>query len=155
MNRRFKTKPDNRFTAILRGNEGASIVLVTIIAILIVTGVIILRTTTSALWASADKQLNQDQAYEMATSMGNSLDGIIVGNKSLDLSSIAAGDGVIISKTSINGLPNATISANVKPLSKDDDNRVYVVTIEANVATATYSYIAQYSGSGTNYQRLY
>ena len=155
MNRRFKTKPDNRFTAILRGNEGASIVLVTIIAILIVTGVIILRTTTSALWASADKQLNQDQAYEMATSMGNSLDGIIVGNKSLDLSSIAAGDGVIISKTSINGLPNATIRANVKPLSKDDDNRVYVVTVEANVATATYSYIAQYSGSGTNYQRLY
>lgn len=155
MNRRIKTKPDNRFTAILRGNEGASIVLVTIIAILIVTGVIILRTTTSALWASADKQLNQDQAYEMATSMGNSLDGIIVGNKSLDLSSIAAGDGVIISKTSINGLPNATISANVKPLSKDDDNRVYVVTVEANVATATYSYIAQYSGSGTNYQRLY
>ena len=129
MNRRFKTKPDNRFTVILRGNEGASIVLVTIIAILIVTGVIILRTTTSALWASADKQLNQDQAYEMATSMGNSLDGIIVGNKSLDLSSIAAGDGVIISKTSINGLPNSTISASVKPLSNDDDNRVYVVTL--------------------------
>lgn len=155
MNRRVKTKPDNRFTAILRGNEGASIVLVTIIAILIVTGVIILRTTTSALWASADKQLNQDQAYEMATSMGNSLDGIIVGNKSIDLSSIAAGDGVIISKTSINGLPNATIRANVKPLSNDDNNRIYVVTVEANVATASYSYIAQYSGSGTNYRRLY
>jgi len=155
MNRRIKTKPDNRFTAILRGNEGASIVLVTIIAILIITGVIILRTTSSALWASADKQLNQDQAYEMATSMGNSLDGIIVGNKSLDLSSIAAGDGVIISKTSINGLPNATISASVEPLSKDDNNRVYIVTVEANVATASYSYIAQYSGSGTNYRRLY
>lgn len=155
MNRRIKTKPDNRFTAILRGNEGASIVLVTIIAILIITGVIILRTTSSALWASADKQLNQDQAYEMATSMGNSLDGIIVGNKSLDLSSIAAGDGVIISKTSINGLPNATISASVEPLSKDDNNRVYIVTVEANVATASYSYTAQYSGSGTNYRRLY
>ncbi|MDO4422664.1 MAG: hypothetical protein Q4C15_11575 [Eubacteriales bacterium] len=155
MNRRFKTKPDNRFTTLLRDNKGASIVLVTIIAILIITGVIILRTTTSALWASADKQLNQDQAYEMATSMGNSLDGIIVGNKSLDLSSIAAGDGVIISKTSINGLPNATISASVEPLSKDDNNRVYIVTVEANVATASYSYIAQYSGSGTNYRRLY
>ena len=155
MNRRFKTKPDNRFTTLLRDNKGASIVLVTIIAILIITAVIILRTTSSALWASADKQLNQDQAYEMATSMGNSLDGIIVGNKSLDLSSIAAGDGVIISKTSINGLPNATISASVEPLSKDDNNRVYIVTVEANVATASYSYIAQYSGSGTNYRRLY
>ena len=150
-----KKKISNRAAAILRGNEGASIVLVTIIAILIITGVIILRTTSSALWASADKQLNQDQAYEMATSMGNSLDGIIVGNKSLDLSSIAAGDGVIISKTSINGLPNATISASVEPLSKDDNNRVYIVTVEANVATASYSYIAQYSGSGTNYRRLY
>lgn len=155
MNRRIKTKPDNRFTTLLRDNKGASIVLVTIIAILIITAVIILRTTSSALWASADKQLNQDQAYEMATSMGNSLDGIIVGNKSLDLSSIAAGDGVIISKTSINGLPNATISASVEPLSKDDNNRVYIVTVEANVATASYSYIAQYSGSGTNYRRLY
>ena len=155
MKRTYKTNLTNRSAAILRGNAGTSIVLVTIIAILIITAVIILRTTTSALWASADRQLNQDQAYEMATSMGNSLDTIIISNKSLDLSTISTNGGVIVSKTNINDLPNATISASVKPLNNEDNNRVYVVTVEANVATATYTYIAQYSGSGTNYQRLY
>ena len=155
MNRRFKTKPDNRFTTLLRDNKGASIVLVTIIAILIITAVIILRTTSSALWASADKQLNQDQAYEMATSLGNSLDELIVNNKSIALADIATGGGVIIPETAVSDLAYATVSAKVKPLSADESNRVYIVTVVAKVADATHEYSAQYSGSGTNYQRLY
>ena len=155
MNRKFKTEPGNRFTAILRDNEGASIVLVTVIAILIITGVIILRTTTSALWSSADKQLNQDQAYEMATSLGNSLDELIVNNKSVALADIAAGNGVIIPETAVTDLAHASVSASVKPLNDEESNRVYIVTVEAKVADATHAFSAQYSGSGTNYQRLY
>lgn len=155
MNRRFKTKPDNRFTTLLRDNKGASIVLVTIIAILIITAVIILRTTSSALWASADKQLNQDQAYEMATSLGNSLDELIVNNKSIALADIAAAGGVIIPTTTVPDLANASVSASVKPLNDEDSNRVFIVTVEAKVANATHEFSAQYSGSGTNYQRLY
>lgn len=155
MTRKHKTQSGNRFTAVLRDNEGASIVLVTIIAILIITAVIILRTTTSALWASADKQLNQDQAYEMATSLGNSLDELIVTNKSIALSEIASGTGVIIPKTDVSELAHASVSASVKPLNDEDSNRVYIVTVEAKVANATHYYSAQYSGSGTNYQRLY
>lgn len=155
MNRTLKTEPSNRFTAQLRDNEGASIVLVTIIAILIITAVVILRTTTSALWASADKQLNQDQAYEMATSLGNSLDELIVNNKSVALADIAAGNGVIIPETAVSDLANASVSASVKPLNDEDNNRVYIVTVEAKVADATHEFSAQYSGSGTNYQRIY
>ena len=155
MKRSIKTEGNNCVTAILRANSGASIILVAIIAILIITGVIILRTTTSALWASADKQLSQDQAYEMATSLGNSLDEIIQQKKSLDLSNISSGDGVIIPETEVLNLPNATVSAKVKPLSDEQTNRVYIVTAEAKVAGSTFSYSAQYSGSGKNYQRLY
>ena len=155
MKRTYKTRLGNRSAAILRCNDGASLVLVTIIAILIITGVIILRTTTSALWASADKQLNQDQAYEMATSLGNSLDEIIIKNKSIDLATISSNGGEIIPVTSVAELPDATVSASVKPLSSEANNRIYIVTVQAKVATATYEFSAQYSGSGTNYQRLY
>ena len=65
MQRKDKKTAENRYFFL--GNEGSSIVLVTIIAIIIVTGIIILRVTTSSLWASADKQYNQDQAYMAAT----------------------------------------------------------------------------------------
>ena len=147
-----KKKISNRAAAILRGNEGASIVLVTIIAILIVTGVIILRVTTSALWASADKQLNQDQAYEMATSMGNSIDVLIITEKDIKLDEISQSNGVIINKTDINELPDGTIEANV---TRDSNTGVYTVTVEAHVAHASYVYTAKYTGSGTNYKRQY
>ena len=66
-----------RTATILRDDAGASLVLVTIIAIIIITGVVILKITTSTLWASADKQYYQDRCYVMATSMGDSIDGLI------------------------------------------------------------------------------
>lgn len=147
-----KRKISNRAAAILRGNEGASIVLVTIIAILIVTGVIILRITTSALWASADKQLNQDQAYEMATSMGNSLDVLIITEKDIKLDEISQAGGIIIAKTDINELPDGTIEAKV---TQDPTTYIYTVTVEAHVAHASYIYTAEYTGSGDNYKRQY
>ena len=146
MKRTYKTRLSNRTAAILRCNNGASIVLVTIIAILVITGIIILRITTSALWASADKQLNQDQAYEMATSMGNSLDVLIVKEHKIDLEH-TTGD---IVNTSIADVPDGTIVATVSTV-----NNVYVVTVESHVAGASYVYTAKYTGSGYNYKRLY
>lgn len=154
MRRKFKTGIGKRVSAVMRGNEGASIVLVTIISILIISGVIILRTTTSALWASADKQLYQDQAYEIATSMGNSLDVLIVKDNKIKLDTIAPanGEGVIIPLTEITDLPNSNIKATV---SKDADNSIYTVKVSVNVAQASYVYTAKYTGSGNSYKRLY
>ena len=164
MKRINKTRLGNRSTAILRGNDGASIVLVTIIAILIITGVIILRTTTSALWASADKQLSQDQAYEMATSMGNSLDELIIG-KNLNLDSLTyttatSADGKVYSTANIfpsglstpSDLPNSSIEATVIKYQGSD---IYTVEVEAHVAKATYIYTANYTKSGANFKRQY
>ena len=152
MRRKFKTGIGKRVSAVMRGNEGTSIVLVTIISILIITGVIILRTTTSALWASADKQLYQDQAYEMATSMGNSLDVLIVSEKQIDLATISQGSGSIISLTNIDSLPNGSIEATV---TENTTNHIYTVKVEAKVAKASYVYTAKYTGSGNNYKRQY
>ena len=67
----------------------------------------------------------------------------------------AAAGGVIIPTTTVPDLANASVSASVKPLNDEDSNRVYIVTVEAKVANATHEFSAQYSGSGTNYQRLY
>ena len=78
MRRISKTSAGRRAAHILKSNDGASIVLVSIIAILVITAVVILRMSTSSLMAGSDKQYRQDQAYMMATSMGASLDNLIV-----------------------------------------------------------------------------
>lgn len=149
MKRTMKTTPNRGIAAIIRGNEGASIVLVAIIAIIVITGVIILRTTTGALWAASDKQLYDDQAYEMATSLGNALDVLIVKEKCIALDSSV---GSLVPKTSDTGLPNSSIEANV---TKEDSGNIYTVTVEAHVAHSTYIYTARYKGSDTSYTREY
>lgn len=146
-----KTSLNRRIAAIIRGNKGASIVLVTIIAILVITAVIILRSTTGALWATADKQVNYDQAYEMATSLGDSLDILIVKEKKINLSDIYNSNGIIVPETQAADLTNSSVIATV---SMDSDG-AYVVTVESHVASASYIYTAKYRGGGTRYTRKY
>ena len=67
-----------RTAAVLGNNEGASLVLVSILAILVLLAVVILRLATTTFMASANRQLNQDQAYELAASLGSSIDELIM-----------------------------------------------------------------------------
>ncbi len=145
----YKTSYGRRLTDILRGNEGTSLVLVTIIAIIIITGVVILRVTTSSLWASADKQVYQDQAYELATSMGESVDTLIDEGK-IDLSLICGTDAAThqLAADSDTGIPNSEVAVTVR-----HNGSFYEVVTTAHVARATYIYTATYSGSGTSYTR--
>jgi hypothetical protein len=138
---------------ILRSNEGASLVLVSIIAIIIITGVIILRITTSSLWASADKQAYQDQAYELATSMGESVDYLILNGK-VPLSTICTSTDTsyTIVTDDTPGLPNSKVIVSVTKTG--DDTGVYEVRVQADVAQATYIYTATYTGNGS-YTRQY
>ena len=146
-----KTTRGNTVTSILRGNEGTSIVLVSIIAIIIITSVIILRMTVSSLWASADKQLNQDQAYEMATSMGETIDTLVLARK-IKLDGLTAYPALIVDQN-VEALPDATMTAIVTQSSIDA--KTFTVTVEAHVAHAEYVYTATYTGSGTSYTRVY
>ena len=147
MKRSNKTTYLKRTLSILRNNEGTSLVLVAIIGIIILTGIVILRVATSSLWASADKQLNQDQAYQAATSFGESLDKVIKDNK-LSLASYATSTAVqtVISSRDIPGLPNSTIMTEAKGNGVADGDVMIIVT--AKVADAEYVYTATYTSTG-------
>lgn len=143
MRRISKTSIKGRALDILRGNEGTSIVLVTIIAIIIITGIVILRITSSNLWASADKQYYQDQAYMMATSMGSSVDALIADGV-INLSDYTAATTIITDNPS--QIAGASVTVVVTPSTTG-----YVVEVEANAGNETYLYTAFYSrtaGSG-------
>ncbi len=150
MRKKGKTNYLSHLTAILRGNEGTSIVLVTIIAILVITAVIILRMVTSSLLASSDKQYNQDQAYMLATSMGTTIDDLIQ-QKVIVLTNYTNNSGTVILNNNPSKLPNANVTVTVIPSGQTG----YIVNVEAKVGQATYMYSAYYSrtGNSTNYTR--
>ena len=114
-----------RTAAILGNNEGASLVLVSILAIIVLLAVVILRLATSTFMASANRQLNQDQAYELAASLGASIDALIEEGK-FDLESVEADKQIFpesddpnpadpkdIKWKKINDLPNAKVKATI------------------------------------------
>ncbi|MBR5386325.1 MAG: hypothetical protein IK142_01940 [Clostridiales bacterium] len=125
----------------MRGNDGASLVLVSIIAIIIITGVVILKMTTNSLWASADKQYYQDQAYVEATSLGESIDKLISEGK-IDLST-----------EQFNSIRRSDLIISVAEI--DTTNHVYRLSITSHVGNSEYTYTATYKGSGTSYTRQY
>lgn len=132
-----------RTSDILRSNDGASIVMVTIIAVIIVAGVIILSINSSTLLAFADRQYAKDQAYEAATTMGMALDEHI-SNGGINLDKH---DGEVIVSDSIN---NISVTAVVDCIATD----TYVVSVTALSHGSEYVFTATYTGSGTTYMRV-
>lgn len=118
-------------------NEGASLVLVAILAIVVLTAVVILRVTTSTFMASANRQLNQDQAYELAASLGSSIDELIADGK-YSLDDIDS-DKTIYSHSGFSGLPNASVEAII-----DVEPDVKVLRVTAKVGKAQYVYTKEY-----------
>lgn len=132
-----------RTSDILRSNDGASIVMVTIIAVIIVAGVIILSINSSTLLAFADRQYSKDQAYEAATTLGMALDEhISKGGIELDQH-----DGQEIVTDSYNGID---VIARVDGKGTD----TYVVSVTALSRGSEYVFTATYTGSGSTYLRV-
>ena len=122
---------------ILGANDGASLLLVSVIAIIVLTAVVVLRITTSTFMASSNKQLNQDQAYELAASLGESIDILIErGEFSLD----GKGEDFFVKDSGFVGLPsNTEVTASVE--TKDDVQKLIVY---AKVGNAEYYYTKEY-----------
>lgn len=146
MRRKWKKLLSIRTLDILQSNEGASIVLVTIISIIVVASIIILTVNANTLITSADRQYFRDQAYEAATSMGSALDGLINESKLPleDYTEIPE----LINDTSNN------INVIVKVDAVDTATNTYTVTVTATSAGEEYIYTATYFGSGTTYMRI-
>lgn len=126
-----------RTAKILGNNEGASLVLVSVLAIIVLTAVIILRVTTTTFMASANRQLNQDQAYELAASLGASLD-VLINDGNLDPADIT-GTTPFYSEDKFDKLPNASVTATMK-----DGTVVRTLEVTAKVGKAQYTYTKEY-----------
>ena len=134
-----------RTAAILGNNEGASLVLVSILAILVLLSVVILRLATTTFMASSNRQLNQDQAYELAASLGSSIDALIE-NGDYDLDAITEDkmekDNCIYYRDEFSGLPNSSVMVEV---DVDDSNHTKTIIITAKVKNAQYVYTKEYA----------
>ena len=131
-----------RTTAILGNNEGASLVLVSILAIIVLMSVVILRLATTTFMASSNRQLNQDQAYELAASLGASIDELIDEGK-FDLDAIKSdrmGDDNIYYRDTFSGLPKASVKAEI---DVEENSKTLIVT--AKVGKAQYVYTKEYA----------
>jgi len=149
---RYKTSLKRRTADILRNEDGASIVLVTIISIIIVASVVILSVNVSSLKASADKQFYHDQAYEAARTMGLAIDGLISENK-VDLKSASTGSESKIYGNELFSDNSNNIEVHVY-VKTGAEAETYCVNVAANAGTEDYVFTATYIGSGTSYARL-
>lgn len=148
MRRINKTSLTGRTADILQNNEGASLVLVAIIAIIVVTSVVVLSVNVNTLWASAGKQYYQDQTYEAAKSMGASIDKLI-SNQKLALANY---DGLQMFSDEFE---NITVTVRVE--SRGTDKHAVIVTAKTpdpDNPVAEYVYTAIYAGSGNVYMRV-
>ena len=126
-----------RTSKILGGNEGASLVLVAILATIVLTAVIVLRIATNSFMASANRQLNQDQAYELAASLGSSID-VLINDGEIDLDSIDS-DTSLYNESTFEHLPNANVSAKIIV-----EPKVKRLEVTAKVCKAQYVYTKEY-----------
>ena len=145
----YKTLLKRRTADILRNNEGASLVLVTIIAIIITTSVVILSVNVNTLITSADRQCYQDQAYEAARSMGVSLDQLINDHKiKLEDYCVEGDEDTVLIRDDSSG--HVVVEARVERLGLD----TYLLLVSATCSGEEYVYSATYSGSNKTYFRV-
>lgn len=146
MKLKHKSTLDRRISDILQSENGTSIVFVSIIAIIVITGVVILRVTAGSLWASADKQYSQDKAYLMATSLGESIDALIDDGKIVLDSYEGANQQVIFYEA----VSSETVTATVT-----QSENGYLIEVRADIPNSVYVYRAFYykSESSNSYLR--
>lgn len=143
MKLKHKTTFYRRTSDILRSEDGTSIVFVSIIAIIVLTAVVVLRTTTGSLWASADKQFYQDRSYVMATSMGSSIDALINdGTIKLDDYENSNHRQILLDK-----IDNNTVTVTV---THDEEGNGYLIEVKADTPNSVYVYRAYYYKSGAS-----
>ena len=127
-----------RTAAILGNNEGASLVLVSILAILVLLSVVVLRLATTTFMASSNRQLNQDQAYELAASLGASIDELI--DEGLYDLAIVDTSQDIYTHGAFSGLPNSSVVARIEV-----GTNVKTLKVTAVVGKAQYIYTKEYA----------
>lgn len=137
----------------LKSNKGSSLILVAALTVVIIGLTVSLRILAGIIMASANHQLNQDQAYELATSLGNALEERILNGEAekeedpgyvpkaalLELTDNAT----LADMKGFDGMPDASVKAKVRV----DENGRYVLTVRSEVGKASYIWTGIYEGS--------
>ena len=116
--------------------------LVAILAIIVLAAVVILRVTTTTFMASFNRQLNQDQAYELAASLGASIDRLIEEDK-FSISDVADNSS-IYNQSGFSGLPDSSVVAKVFDITEGGKVVGKRLQVTGKVGKASYVYTKEY-----------
>lgn len=131
-----------RTARILGNNEGTSLVLVAILAIIVLAAVVILRVATTTFMASSNRQLNQDQAYELAASLGASIDRLIEEDK-FSISDVPD-KKEIYKQGDFADIPNSSVVAEVFDITEGGKVIGKRLRVTGKVGKASYVYTKEY-----------
>ncbi len=150
----------------LKSNKGSSLILVAALTVVIIGLTVSLRILAGIIMASANQQLNQDQAYELATSLGNALEERILNGENadeveeggepkktfLDLKSILGEQDSIQLMEKMTGFDNLPKSSVEAVLTKNNENQ-YIVTVKSIVGEASYIWTGIYRIKDEGYEK--
>ncbi|MCR5128062.1 MAG: hypothetical protein K6B69_08155 [Lachnospiraceae bacterium] len=130
----------------IKSNKGSSLILVAALTVVIIGVTVSLRIMAGIIMASANQQLNQDQAYELATSLGNALEERILNGDGTKKTMLELRDGAtLVDMSGFEGMPDASVMAKVT----SDGNGRYVLQVTSEVGEAKYLWTATYQGSAS------
>lgn len=146
------------FNDFRKSNRGASLVLVSILCLIVLSITVTLTVVSAMLLSNAHHRAAQDQAYELAVSLSARVEELILNETKsggvkykscIDLDHfIDDKGGVIINESDFAGIPDSTAKAVV---TKDVSGITpyYVVTVTATAGKETHIITSEYSGSAT------
>ena len=147
-------------TSFLKSNRGASLVLVSIYSVIVISLALTLVAIGSMLLSDADYVKKYNQAYELATSLSTRIEELILNETSdnlhksqIDLDSFIADpatEGDIVPLTSgFGSIPDSSIHA-VISRKTGTAGTYYVLTVTATAAGETYIKTTEYTGSAAS-----
>ncbi len=143
----------------LQSNRGASLVLVSIFSVIVISLALTLAVVSSMLLSNAELRNRQNQAYELATSLSYQLEALIVNptddgshESCIDLDEFVdvvpgAVPGRIIRQENFAGIPDSYVEATVKREQDGNNKTYYILTVTAEAAGEKYTRTTEYGGT--------
>lgn len=143
----------------LENNRGASLVLVSIFSVIVISLALTLGVVSSMLLSNAELRNRQNQAYELSTSLSYKLETLIVNptddgshESCIDLDDFisaptGAGSGQIMRQENFSGIPDSYVEATVKRAIDGNNKTYYILTVTASAAGETYTRTTEYGGT--------
>ncbi len=150
----------------LKSNRGASLVLVSIFSVIVISLALSLVALSSMLLSDAGSVRKYNQAYELATGLSSRIEELILNETSdpghshksqIDLDSFItapATEGDIVPLTTgFDSIPDSSVHAVVSKKT-ESGSTYYILTVTATAAGETYIKTTEYTGSAaTGYDR--